>query len=157
VWKTQTVIGVGAPLSLAVGAPPDAGGSAIRSTPEVATIYLSAVKDMLLDLKNGVVDLPRLKKLLGPPNAGMVARAELGGVGGGPVATTRELLGALVVPPDHRRALAIAARAGESALELGLASVSLDGRASVQFAPLGPLAPAAVHPPFRLGELAIQP
>jgi hypothetical protein len=156
VWKTQTVTGCGAPLALAVGTAPDAGGSAIRNTPETATIFVTAIKDALLELKSGTIDLARVKKLLGPPNAGMIARAELG-AGGGPVATTKQLLGALVVPPGNREAIALAVQAEESALVLGIAQVSLDGQARVKFAPLAPIDPANIHPPFRLGDLALQP
>jgi hypothetical protein len=156
VWKTQTVTGCSAPLALAVGAPPDAGGSAIRTTPEAATIYVTAIKDALLELKSGKIDFARVRKLLGPPNAGMIARAELGS-GGGPVATTKQLLGALVVPPGNREAIALAVQANEAALQLGVAQVSLDGQAHVRFAPLAPIEPALIHPPFRLGDLALQP
>jgi hypothetical protein len=156
VWRTQTVTGAGAPLSLSVGAAPDAQGSAIRVAPEAATIYFSAVKDSLLELKAGKVDLARIKKLLGPPNAGMIARAELGS-GGGPVATTPELLGALAVQPGSRHAIALAIRALDSGLELGVARVTLDGQATVQFTSLARLEPTALHPPFVLGDLVLQP
>lgn len=156
VWKTQTVTGAGAPLSISVGHPPQAGGSAIRATPESATIFLTAVKDSLLELKSGRVDLARLKKVLAAPNPGMVARADLSS-GGGPIATTHELLGALAVPAGDRRAIALAVHLADAALELGVASVSLDGQATVAFTRLAAIEPSAIHPPFLLGDLAIQP
>jgi hypothetical protein len=132
VWKTQTVTGAAAPLSLSVGSAPDAQGSLIRDTPETATVYVTAMKDALLELKGGKVDAARLRKLLGPPNAGMIARAELGS-GGGPVATTREVLGQVALPPGRRQAVALAIRATDAGFELGVASVSLDGQAKVGF------------------------
>ncbi len=156
VWKTQTVTGAAAPLAIGVGNAPEAAGSAIRLAPEAATVYISAVKDALFELKKTPADAARLRKLLGPPNAGMIARAELS-TGGGPIATTRELLGAFVLQESGQRVLALGLRATETAFELGVTSVSLDGQARVQFTPLDAVDPAQVRPPFALGALAIQP
>jgi hypothetical protein len=92
VWKTREVSGAGAPLSMVVGRPPDAGGSAIRTAPESATVYIAAAKSALFELRVGPIDEARLHRVLGTSGAGMIARGELGSAGG-PVATTAELLG----------------------------------------------------------------
>jgi hypothetical protein len=155
VWKTQVVSGAGAPLSMVVGRPPDAGGSAIRTAPESATVYLAAAKSALFELRAGPIDETRLHHLFGAGGAGMIARGELGSAGG-PVATTAEMLGAITIPAGGDRALALALRVGET-VEIGVMSVPLDGRPGAVFTPLAPFAPRDVHPPFALGDLTVQP
>jgi hypothetical protein len=155
VWKTQVVSGAGAPLSMVVGRPPDAGGSAIRTAPESATVYIAAAKSALFELRAGPIDDARLHHLFGAGGAGMVARGELGSAGG-PVATTAEMLGAITIPAGGERALALALRV-DPIVEIGVMSVPLDGRPGAVFTPLAPFAPRDVHPPFAIGDLAVQP
>jgi hypothetical protein len=155
VWKTQVIAGTGAPLSMVVGRPPDAGGSAIRTAPESATVYVSAAKSSLFELRAGPIDDARVHRVFAANDAGMVARGELGSAGG-PIATTAELLGALTIPAAGERALAIALRV-DKGVELGVMTVPLDGRPGATFTPLAPYAPRDVHPPFAFGDLAVQP
>ena len=156
VWKTQVVNGAGAPLAIVVGQPPEQQGSAIRTTPEAATVFVSTVKHSLLDLKAANVDLARVKKAMTANDVGMIARAELSSAGG-PVATTAELLGSFVVQAAEKRAVALAIHATDGALEVGLDDIVLEGEKSARFVGLGTIDPKHVHPPFAFGDLAIQP
>ena len=156
VWKSQVVPNTGAPLALSVGKAPDQQGSAIRSAPEAATVYLTAVKAGAFDLKRGDVDLARLRKALVGNDVGTIARAELGG-GGGPVAPTPELLGPLVVPAGDKRVLALALHLTDGGVQVGVDDVSLETGGSARFLSLGTLPATQVRPPFSFGDLAIQP
>jgi hypothetical protein len=156
VWKSAIVQGASAPLAIVAGHAPDAQGSAIRVAPEAATVYVTCVKDTLFELKKGPADAAKLRALIGGPPAGMVARAELA-TGGGPVATTAELLGALALSHRADRLLALGLRATEGAVELGVESVALEGQARGQFTPLTTIDPSLVRPPFALGAFAVQP
>jgi hypothetical protein len=85
----------------------------------------------------------------------MITRGELGSTGG-PVVSTPELVSAMAIPPGERRALAIALHVDKD-LQLGVATLPLDGRPGASFTPLGPVDPKEVHPPFAFGDLAVQP
>lgn len=156
VWKTVTVPGVGAPLALYVGKAPDQQGSAIRTAPEAATVFLTAAKNAVFELKRGDADLERVRKAFAGGDTGGIARAELGG-GGGPVATSGDLLGPIVMPAGDKRAVTLALHVSDAGVEVGLDDVRLDGTPSVRFLSLGSLAAKQVRPPFLFGDLAIQP
>lgn len=160
VWKTQIVAGGGAPLGLVIGHPPEAGGSAIRDTPEVASVLVTETKDALLGLRTGPVDRARVVTLMGTGDVGFVMHAGLGS-SGSVAATTHDALGAFATTADATRVVALALHVDGERLVVGVESLELDRPGLPQLAPLvvgsGPASATDLRPPFRLGILALQP
>jgi hypothetical protein len=156
VWKGVALPGSAVPIAIAIGHPPDARGSAIRDTPDLATIYLALAKDDVLKLAKERLDAAHLRDLLGKPPAGLLLRVDLGG-GAGTVQTTPSLLTALRLAESGRRAFALGFRVGAASGELGLVTADLDSSGDAQFTPLATVDAAQVRPPFALGALAVQP
>ena len=156
VWKTQTVAGGGAPLGLAVGHPPEAGGSAIRDTPEVASVLLTEMKDSVLALKSGAVDPARVARVMGGVDVGFVMHASLGD-NGSVAATTHDVLGPFATTPDATSVVALALHVEGDHLVVGVESLTLDRPGSLQLALLTTVSAADLRQPFHLGLLALQP
>jgi hypothetical protein len=90
----------------------------------------------------------------------MIVRADING-GGGPLFGTSQLVCSVDLTPDAQVVVATAARAappgaGED-LTFGVVTAPLWGRPAPQFVPLGTLSADRLRPPFRLGDLRIQP
>lgn len=167
VWRTQSVPGAAAPLSLTIArGQPVASGTTIRMPPEKAAVFVTSVNDALFKLADLDVGTPAgakaAVKLWKPPQPGMMVRADIFG-GGGPLFTTPQILGAVDLTPDAQLVLGTSARVTPSAsgdgvaLDFGVTFSPIWGNPAPVFLPLGPLAPRDLKPPFKIGDLRIQP
>jgi hypothetical protein len=166
VWRTMAVPGASAPLGLAVSrGQPLASGTTIRIPPEKAAVFISGVSASLLQLANGHTANPGTRKasaLLRPiAQPGMIVRADING-GGGPLFALPEVPSSIDLSPDAQVLVATACRAvpgqdGELDLSFGVVSATLWGRPGPLFVPLGKISAARFRPPFRLGEVRLQP
>jgi hypothetical protein len=130
--------------------------------PEKAAVLVSAVADALFKIDLGGADAAaQVKRLFGSPAPGMIARAALDG-SGGPLLSMQELPSAIDLTPDSQLLVATAARPKVGAdnavtVETGLIASSVFGRPTPRWFPLGTLAPRELKPPFRIGDVRVQP
>jgi hypothetical protein len=166
VFRTQSVPGAAAPLRIAVARGQLlATGTTISIPPEKAAVFVSAIHDGLLKLGDIDVTKPAGAKaaldLWKMPKPGMLVRADITG-GGGPLASTAEILSAIDVTPDARLLVAAAVHvaageAGALKLDFGVVSCQALANPTPTFIPLGPAAAADLKPPFATTELRVQP
>jgi hypothetical protein len=155
VWKTAALPSGATPVSLYVGKAPDQQGSAIRTEPEAATVYVTTVEWGLLKLKAGDVDAARLGQAF-TAHTSTIVRGLLGG-NSPAIVQSPDLLGAITVTDGNRHVISLALHLADGALQLGVADAVVDSNGSAKFTKLGTVAPAAARPPFQFGDLAIQP
>ncbi|HZS38647.1 MAG TPA: hypothetical protein VFF06_17570 [Polyangia bacterium] len=168
VWRTQTVPGASAPLRLAIArGQPLASGTTIRMPPEKAAVFVTALADALFKL--GELDLSTAAgakaalKLWHPPAPGMMVRADING-GGGPLFTTPQIMAAVDLTPDAQLVVATSVRVSPApatdsvVLDFGVTVSPIWGTPEPLFLSFGPLrGSSSLKPPFRLGEVKIQP
>ncbi|HJZ86481.1 MAG TPA: IPT/TIG domain-containing protein [Polyangia bacterium] len=167
VWRTMAVPGAAAPLGLAVSrGQPLASGTTIRIPPEKAAVFITGVQSALFQLAGVALATPAgVKKadaLLRPiAQPGMIVRANING-GGGPLFATPQVLSSVDLTPDAQVLIATACRAvpggdGQLDLSFGVVSAALWGKPSPKFIPLEKVSAEQFRPPFRLGQVRIQP
>ena len=113
-WRTQSVPGAAAPLRVAIArGQPLASGTTIRTPPDKAAVFVTALNDAIFKLADVALDSPAggkaVAKLWHPPQPGMLVRADING-GGGPLFTTVEVVSALDLTPDAQLVVATSAR-----------------------------------------------
>ena len=162
VWRTQVVLGAGAPLRLAIArGQPLASGTTIRTPPEKAAVFVTAVNDQLFRLDKLAGQPSEVAKLWRPPQPGMVVRAALDGTGG-PLFPLREIPGALDLTPDSQWLLVASLRVtptatGTLALDFGVSTAAVFGMPTPIFLRLAAGSVADLKPPFDFAELVVQP
>lgn len=162
VWRTQVVLGAGAPLRLAIArGQPLASGTTIRTPPEKAAVFVTAVNDQLFRLDKVAGQPLEVAKLWHPPQPGMVVRAALDG-SGGPLFPLREIPSALDVTPDAQWLVTAVLRvtpngAQPLGLDFGISTAAVFGTPTPVFLRLAKGSVADLKPPFDFAQLAVQP
>jgi hypothetical protein len=167
VWRSMPVPGATAPISLTVArGQMVASGTTIRLAPEAAAVFVTGVQPGLFKLDGlALAREADVKKAValwrGAPQAGMLVRTDVNG-GGGPLFQTPELLTGVDLTPDSQLLVAVGARVATAndtlTVEGGVVTTRLFTKTHTPtFIPLGPLKTDLVRPPFRLGEVRIQP
>jgi hypothetical protein len=167
VWRTMPVPGASAPLSLTVArGQMVASGTTIRLAPEQAAVFLTGVQAALLKLDGLAMareaDAKKAAALWRQvTQPGMLVRTDANG-GGGPLFSTPALLTGLDLTPDSQLLVAVAAKVGTDndtlSVEGGVIATPLWTKSyAPTFISLGQLKSDLLRPPFRLGEVRIQP
>lgn len=168
VWRTAEIRGATAPVRLAVArGQPVASGTTIRTPPEKAAVFLTALDARLFQLGGLNLSLPDGRArahavLRAVAEPGMLVRTDVGG-GGGPLVSLPMVVSSVDLSPDSQLLLATAARLdvahGADLLraEFGLAISPLWGKARPRWVKLADLPLDAVKWPFTLGYVRIQP
>jgi hypothetical protein len=165
---TASVPGASAPLRLSVSrGQPLASGTTIRTPPEKAAVFVSALDARLLALATLDMNKPegraRAVSVIKPiAEPGMLVRTDLEG-GGGPLFTVPTVLSSVDLSPDSQvlvaTSCAIRAEAGadQLAFEFGFTVTPLWGNVAPRFVKLADMKPDAFKPPFSIGHVRIQP
>jgi len=168
VWRTLPIQGATAPLALTVArGQMVASGTTIRLPPERAAVFITGVQPALFKLDGLALAREADEKKAAAlwrqsVQPGMLVRVDVNG-GGGPLFATASLLTGVDLTPDSQLILASACRvdidqAGRLSVEAGVAYTGLWARTfSPTFVPLTKLSTELLRPPFRLGEVRIQP
>ncbi|HEY3354872.1 MAG TPA: IPT/TIG domain-containing protein [Polyangia bacterium] len=168
VWRTLPVPGATAPLALTLArGQMVASGTTIRLPPERAAVFITGVHPALFKLEGLALareaDAKKAAALWRQhAEPSMLVRADVNG-GGGPLFHSPTLLTGVDLSPDAQLILISACRVGVDqdgrvAAEAGVAFTPLWTRIfNPTFIPLGKLSAEALRPPFRLGEVRIQP
>jgi hypothetical protein len=168
VWRTLPVPGATAPLALTLArGQMVASGTTIRLPPERAAVFITGVPPALFQLEGLALAREADQKKAAAlwrrePQPGMLVRADVNG-GGGPLFGSPNLLTGVDLSPDAQLILASGCRVNATAdghltVEAGVAFTPLWTRTfNPTFIALGPLSPELLRPPFRLGEVRIQP
>jgi hypothetical protein len=159
-WRTQAVPGAAAPLHLALArGQPLASGTTIRTPPEKAAVFVTAVNDQLWQLAKTSLTAESFNKLWKPP-PGMMVRAALDG-SGGPLYSAPEISSALDLTPDAQLIVAASLQPKVTADKLevtyGLLVTQVFGMPKPIFIPIGPGKLSDLKPPFDFGTIHIQP
>ncbi|MBI5479132.1 MAG: hypothetical protein HY906_09760 [Deltaproteobacteria bacterium] len=167
VWRTMPVPGATAPLSLTVArGQMVASGTTIRLAPEAAAVFVTGVQSALFKLEGLALareaDAKKAAALWRQvPQPGMLIRTDVNG-GGGPLFSTPALLTGVDLTPDSQLLVAVAARVATDkdtlTVEGGVVTTRMFTKTHTPtFLSLGQLKSDLVRPPFRLGEVRIQP
>lgn len=167
VYRTMPVPGATAPLSLTVArGQMVASGTTIRLAPENAAVFVTGVQSSLFKLEGLALareaDAKKAAAMWrGAGQPGMLVRTDASG-GGGPLFSSAALLTGLDLTPDSQLLVAVAARVGTAndtlTVEGGIVTTPLWTKTHTPtFISLGQLKSDLVRPPFRLGEVRIQP
>ena len=167
VYRTMPVPGATAPLSLTIArGQMVASGTTIRLAPENAAVFITGVQTALFKLEGLALareaDAKKavaLWRQVGQP--GMLVRTDANG-GGGPLFSSPALLTGLDLTPDSQLLVAVAAKVGTAndtvTVEGGVITTPLWTKTHTPtFISLGQLKSDLLRPPFRLGEVRIQP
>lgn len=155
-WRTAPIAGAGAPLQLLVPRQkPLAAGTTIRMPPEKSAIYFTSAPSALWSAG----DAQAVASQFAGHSPGALDQADMGpGAGAhGHLVETTELLGPIDADAGGSVAVAAAGRVTPGGREYGFAVLKPEAGAKVQFTALGPAATADFQPPFKLGEVRVQP
>jgi hypothetical protein len=167
VYRTMPVPGATAPLSLTIArGQMVASGTTIRLAPENAAVFVTGVQTALFKLEGlALAREADAKKAVAlwrqVPQPGMLVRTDATG-GGGPLFSSPAVLTGLDLTPDSQLLMAVAAKVSTAndtlSVEGGVMTTPLWTKTHTPtFISLGQLKSDLLRPPFRLGEVRIQP